>query len=211
MRHSGFGLLLAGGTLCNDAIQQRNDKQPALTVVLGDPTETALVTAASDLGLLKTDLERLMPRVGEIPFTSERKRMTTVHRLPAAPPPFPIEVAAPHRPNGLAYVAFTKGAPAELLRISGRVWIDGKIQPLSESFREHLSQATDELAGKGMRVLGVAFRYLDSLPASMDDEAIERDLTFVGLVGMIDPPRPRSCDCSCNLRGGGNSPGHDHR
>ena len=131
-----------------------------------------------------------MPRVAEIPFTSERKRMTTVHRLPAAPPPFPIKVAAPHNAGGKAYVAFTKGAPAELLRVSDTVWIDGKIEHLSEISREHLTRTTDNLAGKGMRVLGVAFRYMDSLPASMDDEAIERDLTFVGLVGMIDPPRP---------------------
>jgi Ca2+-transporting ATPase len=189
MRSSGFGLLLGAGALCNDAIQQ-HDKQAALTVILGDPTETALLTAARDSGLLKTDLDRLMPRVAEIPFTSERKRMTTVHRLPAAPPPFPIEVAAPHNSGGKAYVAFTKGAPAELLRISDTVWIDGKIQHLSDSLREHLTQATNDLAGKGMRVLGVAFRYLDSLPASMDEEAIERDLTFVGLVGIIDPPRP---------------------
>ncbi|MGC1942511.1 MAG: HAD-IC family P-type ATPase [Candidatus Acidiferrales bacterium] len=189
MQRSSFRLLLAGGVLCNDAIEQRNDKQPGLPLVLGDPTETALLIAARDLDLSKSDLERLMPRIGEIPFTSERKRMTTVHRLPAAPPPVPIEVAASNNSRGIAYVAFTKGAPAELLRVSGTVWIDGKIVHLSELFREHLTQTTDDLAGKGMRVLGVAFRYMDSLPASMDDEAIERDLTFVGLVGMIDPPR----------------------
>ncbi len=189
MRRSGFGLLLAGGALCNDAIQKPNGKQPGLIVILGDPTEAALVIAANDLGLSKSELEGLMPRVGEIPFTSERKRMTTVHRMPTVPPPFPLEAAARHSTGGIPFVAFTKGAPGELLRASDTVWIDGKIERLSDSLRERLTQATDHLAGKGMRVLGVAFRYLDSLPALMDDETIERDLTFVGIVGMIDPPR----------------------
>ena len=134
MRDSGFRLLLAGAALCNDAIEQRNDTQPGSTVILGDPTETALLTAARDLDLSKTELERLMPRVEEIPFTSERKRMTTIHQLPTAPPPIPVEIAAPNNSGGMAYVAFTKGAPAELLRVSDTVWIDGKIEHLSESF-----------------------------------------------------------------------------
>ena len=189
MRRSGFGLLLAGGALCNDAVQERNGKQPGLIAILGDPTETALVTAANDLGLSKAELELLMPRVGEIPFSSERKRMTTVHRMPIVPPPFPIEVAARRNSGGISYVAFTKGAPAELLRVSDTVWIDGKIERLSDSLSERLTGAIDHLASKGMRVLGVAFRYLDSLPAIMDDQTIERDLTFVGIIGMIDPPR----------------------
>ena len=190
MRRSGFGLLLAGGALCNNAIQERNGKQDGSIAILGDPTETALVTAAYGLGLSKAELERMMPRIGEIPFTSERKRMTTVHRLPVVPPPFPIEAVAPHDAGGgISYVAFSKGAPAELLQASESVWIDGKIERLSDTWRERLSGATDQLARKGMRVLGVAFRYLYSSPAPMDDEAIERDLTFVGIVGMIDPPR----------------------
>ena len=189
IRRSGFGLLLAGGALCNDAIPERNGKQSRSIAILGDPTETALVMAAYDTGLSKVELERLMPRVGEIPFTSERKRMTTVHRMPVVPPPFPIEVAARRDSGSVSYVAFSKGAPAELLRVSDSVWIDGKIERLDESMRERLARDSDRLAEKGMRVLGVTFRYLDSLPAMMDDETIERDLTFVGLVGMIDPPR----------------------
>jgi P-type Ca2+ transporter type 2C len=202
-RHSGFGLLLAGAALCNDAVQQQDDKQPGLTLVLGDPTETALVTAAAELGLSKSDLERLMPRTREIPFTSERKRMTTMHRLPAGPLPFPIGVAAPHKLSGMAYVAFTKGAPAELLSISETVWVDGHIKPLNKSSREQLSKTIDDLAGKGMRVLGVAFRRMDSQSTSMEDEALERDLTFVGFVGMIDPPRKEVAAAveTCKLAG----------
>lgn len=202
-RHSGFGLLLAGAALCNDAIQEQDDKRPGSTLVLGDPTETALVTAASELGLLKTDLERLMPRIGEIPFTSERKKMSTIHRLLSEPLPFPIGLAAPHRLSDMTFVAFTKGAPAELLSISETVWMDGNIEPLNESLRGHISETINELAGKGMRVLGVAFRCMDSLSTSMDDEAVERDLTFVGLVGMIDPPRKEVAAAveTCKLAG----------
>src|SRR6185437_17032 len=136
MRDSGFKLLLGGAALCNDAIEQRNDQQPGSAVILGDPTETALLTAARNLDLSKTDLERLMPRVEEIPFTSERKRMTTIHPLPTGPPPIPIEIATPNNLGGLSYVAFTKGAPAELLRVSDTVWMDGKIEDLSESLRQ---------------------------------------------------------------------------
>ncbi len=189
MRRSGFGLLLAGGALCNDAVQARDGKKVGSIVFLGDPTETALVTAANDLGLSKTELEHSLPRVGEIPFDSERKRMTTVHRMPAVPPPFPIEVAAQGNSGGISHVAFTKGAPAELLRVSDTVWIDGKIERLSDSLSERLTGAIDHLAKKGMRVMGVAFRYLDSLPAILDTQTIEQDLTFVGIVGIIDPPR----------------------
>ena len=189
IRRSGFGLLLAGGALCNDAMEESNGKQPGRIVFLGDPTETALASAASDLGFSKVELERGITRVAEVPFNSERKRMTTIHRMPIVPPGFPIEIAARSNASAVSYVAFTKGAPAELLRVSNALWINGKTEPLNESWREHVTRACDDLAGKGMRVLGVAFRYLDSLPAAMDEEAIERDLTFVGLVGMTDLPR----------------------
>ncbi len=203
LRRSGFGLLLAGGALCNDAIPDSNIKRPGSIGFLGDPTETALAIAASNLNLSKPELERLMPRVGEIPFDSERKRMTTVHRMPIPSPPFPIEVAGEHNSGVTSYVAFTKGAPSELLRVCTAVWIDGKIEHLNNSWRDHFTSAIDALAGKGMRVLGVAFRHMDSLPATIDSETIERELTFVGDIGMIDPPRPEAAAAvaTCNAAG----------
>jgi len=184
----GFGLLLAGCALCNDAIQQGHGKgnspQP-----IGDPTETALVAAACRSGLWKEELERALPRVGEAPFTSERKRMTTIHRLPAggrATPDWLLAAGGEAKP----FVAFTKGAVDGLLEISDSIWTGGRSEPLTEARRAQLREANDELAKKGMRVLGVGFRFVDHVQHGA--EAMERNLTFAGMVGIIDPPRPEA-------------------
>jgi Ca2+-transporting ATPase len=188
-KQSGFGLLLAGGALCNDAFIQtgRDEANPSLPV--GDPTETALAIAAARFGLLKHDLERLLPRVAEIPFSSERKRMTTVHSIPSDPIPFDIGAAS----DGTAspYLVFTKGAVDRLLDISTTVWVHGSAEPLDQARRDLLAASHERLAKNGMRVLGVAFRRLKSVP-DVSGQSIEQDLTFVGMIGIIDPPRPEA-------------------
>jgi Ca2+-transporting ATPase len=176
-----FSLLLAGAALCNDALLQTGGGDANLVTPLGDPTEASLVVAASRMGLMKPTLDRVLPRVAEIPFSSERKRMTTVHRMPSDPGQVPFEAA--HSP----YLAFTKGAVDSLLDISTAVWVHGQAEPLSQAWRERLTNANESLATKGMRVLGVAFRGLPSAPNA--DTKIEQDLTFVGMLGIIDPPR----------------------
>jgi Ca2+-transporting ATPase len=178
---SGFRLLLAGGALCSDA---RTPSHGHEEMPLGDPTELALVVAASRFGLIKPELEQAFPRVAEVPFSSERKRMTTVHSISSVHGRIPLETGL----GNSRYVAFTKGAVDGLLEISHSVWIHGCAEPLNQALRDRLTKANETLAKSGMRVLGVAFRGLDSVP-DMADAALERDLTFVGMVGMTDPPR----------------------
>jgi P-type Ca2+ transporter type 2C len=149
---AGFGLLLAIGALCNDA-RMPSDLTERSSTPLGDPTEAALAVAASRFGLRKPDLEERFPRVAEIPFSSERKRMSTVHRVPSDPGRGSFEVALGHWP----YLALTKGAVDNLLEISGTVWVHGRAEPLNPAWRDLLAGANERLAKKGMRVLGMAF------------------------------------------------------
>ena len=182
-----IGLALAGGALCNDAALQP-DPQTGRYAVIGDPTEGALLVAARQAGLDHGALALVAPRVGELPFDSDRKRMTTVHRLPDDPAELPEALvglrAAGLRP-GERYIAFTKGAVDGLLDLSRRIWVGGEPLPLDDAWRERIHQANEQMAQNGMRVLGVGVQWIDT-----PQDELERDLTMIGLVGMIDPPRP---------------------
>ena len=122
---------MAGGALCNDALLMPagpGGDQPDSLRAVGDPTEGALVIAAAQLGLRKDDLEATFPRVGEVPFDSERKRMTTIHRVPAEAAFVPEAIRRFWREeagDGSPYVAFTKGAVDGLLDVADTVWTDG--------------------------------------------------------------------------------------
>ncbi len=190
---SAVALLLTGSALCNDATLQIDEQAPVPFRVLGDPTEAALVVAAARVGLLKQALEQLFPRVAEAPFDSQRKRMTTVHQRPALDIPLPAGLATlqglPIMTNASAYTAITKGALDSLLEISTRVWMNNQVQPLQPAQRAQILAAHNDLAQKGMRVLGVALRGLATIPAPGQVEAIEHELIFIGMVAMIDPPR----------------------
>jgi len=183
-------LLLAGGTLCNDALLEEDEEDDFRAI--GDPTEGALVVAAARGGMKKPELEASLPRIREVPFDSRRKRMTTVHEV-VSPSGSKTREALQSLSNGgrvAPYVAFTKGAVDSLLEISSHVWSgDGRVETLGEEWRERISAANERLAGDGIRVLGVGVRRLDSA-----GDELERDLTFVGMVGMIDPPRPEAKD-----------------
>ncbi len=167
-------LLLAGGALCNDAVPG----DPPI----GDPTEVALLVAAERFQIGKVEFERELPRVAEVPFDSGRKRMTTVHRIDSIPPPLAGPLGA-----GPGRVAFTKGSVDGLLGISDSVWAGGAAHPLDAGWRKRIEAANAELAGNGMRVLGVAFRAVEE--GEPADLSIESGLTFVGMTGIIDPPR----------------------
>jgi Ca2+-transporting ATPase len=177
-----LGLLAKAAALCNDASLEATPEGGYRAV--GDPTEGALVVAAAELGLVKAELDSRWPRVGEVPFTSERKRMTTVHRVGVTAE----QTDAPWCCG--EFVAFAKGAVDSLLEISDRVWAGDEDVPLSDQMRARIVAANDRLAGQGQRVLGVAFRPLDGQPDPADEAALEQAMTFIGLVGMIDPPRP---------------------
>lgn len=175
-----LALLLMGGALCNDAEVERRDGR---LQTIGDPTEGALLVAGKQGGLARSALEKMLPRIGEVPFDSDRKRMTTIHHRTVEPTRLPVVLDA-------EIVAFTKGAVDSLLDRSTHVWDDGAINPLDDAYRQRVEQANAEMAANGMRVLGVAYRALDAAVVKKAVmEEIERDLIFIGFFGIIDPPR----------------------
>ena len=195
-RPAAIGLTLAAGALCNDASFQPEPETGRYSF-LGDPTEGALLVAAQQAGLNKKELEALLPRVNELPFDSDRKRMTTVHRLDTAPDRLPTAVRAligTEKP----YIAFTKGAVDGLLDICTRVWDGDGAVPLDETWRTRIEIANNEMAQNGMRVLGLALRRLQT-----PNESLEENLILIGLVGMIDPPRPevKTAVATCKTAG----------
>ncbi|MCS7285589.1 MAG: cation-translocating P-type ATPase [Anaerolineae bacterium] len=184
-------LLLVGGALCNDSYLEPDSIKPSRFYARGDPTEGAMVIAAARFGLWKDELEKQAPRVSEVPFTSERKRMTTVHRINDDN----------LIPFNTPYVAFCKGAVSSLLEISSRVWNADHPEPLDDSWRERIVRADTNFASQGMRVLGVAFRPLEEIP----DEP-EKDMIFVGMMAMIDPPRPEVKEAVAKCKSAGIRP-----
>ena len=165
----GITLLGRIAALCNDA---RIVQKEGGTMAVGDPTEIALMEGAKALGLCKQQEETEAPRLAEYAFDSDRKLMSTVHK----------------DENGL--VSYTKGAPDVLLGRCTKIWENGAVQALTEEKREEILQANDKMAEQALRVLAMAYKPIDSVPqgqAELDD--LEQDLIFVGMTGMIDPPR----------------------
>jgi len=193
-------LLLKAAALCNDAVLQPARDGNGGRQAIGDPTEAALVVAAAQCGLEKSCLEKSWPRVAEVPFSSERKRMTTIH----APAEGPEMAAVPWNPA--PYVAFTKGAVDSLLEATTGVWIGDSVVPLGEELLARIGQANERLAQKGQRVLGVAFRPLEELPAKVQNGQVEQGLIFVGLIGLLDPPRPEVKQAVATSRSAGIRP-----
>lgn len=152
-------LLLTIGALCNDSKLTVNADNTSK--VTGDPTETAFVTKAYEENLNKNDLDAKMPRVAEIPFDSERKLMSTVHQMADG------------------YRVMVKGAPDVLLNRCTLVGAE----------KQAAADKNAEMASKALRVLGIAYKDITEIPAELTSEDLEANLTFVGLVGMIDPPR----------------------
>ena len=159
-------LLLRASTLCSNAHYDGKS-------IIGDTTEGALIVAAAKAGMTKKDLETTYPRVHEVPFTSERKRMTTVHKSP----------------EGKLY-AYVKGAPETILEECDYVLYNGREEKLTKKEHQSILKINEELASGALRVLGIAYRKLpDDVLENFDEESVEMRLVFVGLIGMIDPPR----------------------
>ena len=177
---SALGLALRIGALCNDA---KLDRASEPAIVLGDPTEAALIFAAEKAGLDRSGLDRDYPRVREIPFSSDSKRMATVHRTP----------------EGKA-VVYVKGSPAAVLAASVSILNADGIAPMTAESRQRAQQENDGLAATALRVLGLAYR---ELPEPCVDEDLTRELIFVGLVGMIDPLRDEAKDTIAVCRDAG--------
>ncbi len=164
---------LSVGALCSDAVLSPAKGDPYRCS--GDPTEAALVAAAAREGLRKPELEAELPRVGEVPFDSERKLMSTLHPLPSG-----------------GYRLLVKGAPDVLLKKCTK-YLSSSPATLTPSAVKRITAANDAMADKALRVLGVAYRDLPDLPARPGPELEER-LVFLGLIGMMDPPRPEVRD-----------------
>lgn len=189
------GLLLLSGTMVNDATVERVDRGNTDYIVQGDPTESAIALAAARFGLIKHEIETVMPRIGEVPFSSERKLMTTIHQvMDNLPMDDKYQTTIDNVFHPMKYVAFTKGAPDRLISICTRIWEDGQIQAMTPQHRDRIENANAKLANEGLRVLGVAFRELDESPGEENWQEAEKDLVLVGLVGIIDPPRPEVKD-----------------
>jgi Ca2+-transporting ATPase len=161
-------ILLRAGVFCNDASLDETDGRWA---VKGDPTEGALIVAAAKLGINPTELRLENPRVEEIPFSSERKRMTTLHKMEDG-----------------RILAFLKGAPELVLNACDRVRGGGIASELAPGDRDRVLKANEEMAGSALRVLGFACREIGP-GTDVLEETVEQHMIFLGLMGMIDPPR----------------------
>ncbi|MDH6365974.1 MULTISPECIES: cation-transporting P-type ATPase [unclassified Breznakia] len=176
-------LLLRGMALCSNArIVPPNEDNDRFTV-LGDPTEACLGVVAQKAKIDLTQLAQEAPRVRELPFDSRRKRMTTIHQMHQ-------EV------DGSKRIAFIKGAPKEVMELSTHIIVDGQKVEMSEAYRTKIMEANDTYARNGLRVLALSYRPItkdSNVPVQMSaytPEIIEQDMVFVGLVVMLDPPRP---------------------
>jgi len=202
-----IALMLTGGSLCNDALIEKSDNPDIGYVTVGDPTEGALVIAAARVGLWKAELEKAMPRVAELPFDSDRKRMTTVHRFPKNVPP-PLTPILEHHPEfgQNEFVSITKGAVDGLLTISSHVWHENRAIPLTDEWCERIQNANNEMAMNGMRVLGVAFRVRGNANTDDPSDMLEDRLIFIGMFGMIDPARAEVRDAVATAKSAGIRP-----
>lgn len=180
---AAVGRFLKAMALSTDAYLEDADEDGEFEVV-GDTTEGALLVAAQKVGWSRKELENDLPRVAELPFSSERKAMTTIHDPKHDDPRHLFEI-------GDQYLAITKGAPDRLLEWASGEHTPEGCQPLTEERRQVWQNEIDELASKGLRVLAVAYRALPEVPKEVTPE-VERDLNLLGLIGILDPARPEA-------------------
>jgi len=171
-----LSLLLKGAVLCNNAILQQNSDNQQWEII-GDPTEGALVVTAVKAGYQRKGLENEYPRVRELPFDSDRKRMSTIHRSPEE-----------------SFIVFVKGAPDQVITQCKYYMENSKQKELGDSVKEKILKQNIKLAGSALRVLAVAYRKLNDMEENklnqkLKTDDIENNLTFLGLMAMIDPPR----------------------
>ena len=164
-------LLMQSSLLCTDAhLKQLEDRTHELA---GDPTETAIVEAGLTFGINKNELEQHHPRVAEVPFDSERKRMATINQM-----------------ENDRFRVNVKGGLDEVLAVTTRILHEGEVRPITAEDRQAIEETNQRMARAALRVLSVAYNDIDALPDNITTDTVERDLIFVGLLGMIDPPRP---------------------
>ncbi|MDX2273130.1 MAG: cation-transporting P-type ATPase [Cyanobacteriota bacterium] len=187
--------LLVAGVLCNDALlQPTSNPQESAQVwgVLGDPTEGALLAVAGKAKLFKSEVDTCFPRKAEIPFSSERKRMSVV--------------VSPTGEGNSPLLLFCKGSPELVLERCSQIFVQGEHQPLTDTQCQEILAANNALAGQGIRVLGFATRELADLPTGESQEFLEAEMTWLGLIGMRDAPRREAREAVAQCREAGIRP-----
>jgi Ca2+-transporting ATPase len=177
--------------ICNDSVLQKEQGEWA---ILGDPTEGALLTLAGKAGIEKDQWNSKLPRVAEFPFSSERKRMSVISQVEGVATGDAssrgIDPAIAGFLQSESYLMFTKGSPELTLARSAQIHLGNHSVPLTEEQRQKILAENDLMASKGLRVLGFAYKPLAEIPPEGSDEASEQGLVWLGLVGMLDAPRP---------------------
>ena len=168
--------------LCTNAQVEADGKST------GEPDEVALINYAATLGLAKADLVAAAPRVGEVPFDSGRKMMSTVHKA------------------GDRFVQYTKGAPDEILKKCSHAVVDGQVVEMTDEIKAKAAEENTRMGNKALRVFAVAYKMYDAEPAAYDSASLEYDMIFIGLTGMIDPVRPEVKDAIAECRTAGITP-----
>jgi P-type Ca2+ transporter type 2C len=189
-------LLIACAT-CNDAILQHEQQE---WQILGDPTEGALLSLAGKAGIYKEQQSRLLPRIAEFPFSSERKRMSVICELPrsSSNAAFPAE-----KGQQSSYLMLTKGSPELTLERCKGIIIGSEVASLTPEMRDRILATNNEMASGGLRVLGFAYKPWESLPAEGSEETSEQEMIWLGLVSMLDAPRPEVREAVAKCREGG--------
>jgi Ca2+-transporting ATPase len=183
--------LLTACTVCNDAVLQ---KEAGEWVILGDPTEGALLSVAGKAGFQKDLLTSKLPRVAEIPFSSERKRMSVID-----------EIVSPDQAtdSGNPYMMFTKGSAELILERCTKIQVQDVAQLLTDGQRSKILERNNHMAERGLRVLGFACKPLTTVPDKQTEDLAEQDLVWLGLVGMLDAPRPEVREAVARCRSAG--------
>lgn len=184
-RHSSLVTLLKALALSNDSQTDSNGN------LIGDPTEVALYSIAAENGFVKSELEKEYQRTAEIPFESDRKLMTTIHKLEIGSEKWELKKSqllflTSYFPVPTSYLSFTKGAIDVLIDRADSILTSDGVKPID---REEILRANERMSADGLRVLGIAMREWQLLPDDMSHENVEKGLTIIGLVGMMDPPR----------------------
>ncbi len=184
--------LLMGCILCNDAVLQKENGD---WIILGDPTEGALLALAGKAQIFKHEQEAYFPRAAEFPFSSERKRMSVI-----------VQDSTQKLPGASPYWMFVKGSPELILERCSAIQVGDQVAAITEEQRRQILDQNNQLAGKGLRVLGLATRPWEELPDDLSDEQAEQELTWLGLVGMLDAPRPEVREAVLKCRQAGVRP-----
>jgi len=189
--------LLIACAVCNDAVLQQEQQE---WQILGDPTEGALLCVAGKAGIYKEKQSQLLPRTAEFPFSSERKRMSVICEVPghSGHSGFPAEEG--QQPN---YLMLTKGSPELTLERCKGIIVGDRVQPLTQEMRDRILAENNNMASGGLRVLGFAYKLWENLPPEGSEETSEQDMIWLGLVSMLDAPRPEVREAVVKCRNAG--------